>query len=1671
MTNYPSDTDVSFLGLIDGLDPSVPSDAISGVPITGTGLRGLAYAPGTAIWSLETLDELIATTEPQAAFEVDKISFASNDSDTSLAEFLGDNGQVTDGDGTIEMGPSGLVLTGYVYIPEGDHVISVRSDDGFGLRLGGVDIMEFTGTRRAEETSVEATFEGGLYEIELRYFDGNGGMALGMEIDGFTVDESAFYASPSDFTDPPADVPLLDVATYHPSHTLGELTLDKPEVIDGGPGSQTIDALGGDDTVNAGDGDDIVFGGYGNDLLHGDAGNDLLDGGYGSDLLIGGAGDDLLVARSDAGEQKIAQRTVIPETRPANDYVNPDADKLFGYEDQPFIGDDILVGGAGRDTFLIAPQINAILPIIEKHVKSDGSIRWAGVAGENDFQHAHWVDAFGFDLIADYNAAEDHIAVIGHTANVFVEHSDFDGDGVTESIVTVISQQHGNGGAHDRDLMGVVFVEGDLVDVEDIQTDANVTYGVVENYADVAQAIHQVGDTKSVTEGGTTYHGYDYREAGEETVAPAGAPEDLMDTPYWADAQAYVTGPAAGDEIELTRDPFDQLGFTDAPGQTKTGTDGADLIAPDAPPAPPGLPGALGFWALGDDTDGSYEDGRGALDSARAYTLYENQAVLRTGDTTEGPRAGTSALTFNGEDQFAFLPHADAFEVTQGTVALWVRADDLSQTGAIITKDERNAGDGGHMRLVQLKDGNLLLRMATGDGGGNVSWRTTTPILSEGVWAHLAISFTATGVTVYKDGAAIDDSVWTPEEGNVPNPGAYLEAYLLMNEEPWVFGADQRATNINDTATVFATDDEHLESAFSGAMAEFGVWGGYTPDDALTPAEIAELMANGPGAALTNPSGPQPMVASDDALSGGAGNDTIKGEAGNDTLLGEGGDDLIYGGYGNDSLDGGAGNDTLDGGRGSDIVRGGDGDDLMISGGDVGEDRAGQLVLYNMGVDQPIRPFPDPAIDTALYKLVDWVDQPLYADDIYFGGAGADHMAVETYINGKKDIIVDNVQEGSRDIKWHGVAGENDRIHEHWVDGFGIDIFADFNADEDSISIIGHTTNIEITYDSVDTDGDGVSDSVLSVIRAYSQQGKNGGAHDEDELGLLLVIGDMVTEDMVVTDAGVHYGIVRTIDELQEALAPSDAPSPVARPTDLFGYDDRDVDGRPLTSDPMSYSVNPFLVDVESEFAWQRAGDLGPVAVILENEGGTFDGTGHLEIAHDPTEQQTDGTYLLSFNAASPGDGDQALLSKDHVGYQDGGHLTIWIDQSSNLKVRYQSENSEVYLRHDTDVVAGQEYDIAFTYDADGIALYVDGVLADSAVGFAAGMTGNVNSTVLGASTRKRSDNGDNLEWKFEGTISNVSVLDAEIGALEAILLAENDNDPSVIADPGDDDPDDDDPGDTDPPEADTVRMEMGMETVAQASAKQWHTVTFEQEIENAVVVMGPLEHNGGHDAVMRVQNVTSTGFEFQIDEWDYLDGAHIAEDVSWMAISAGTHELASGQTIAAGSITSPEAHLTPVAVALEGFDGTPGVFAQVASYNGWAAVTTRLQDVDVNGFELLLNEEENADLFHIPERVDWIAVEGDVAGLLSVDMLPDLQHVYQTAEFDPIAEDPILLAAMQTRNGWDTASLRYRDLESDSVDLVVREEKSKDNEIWHLPEEVAFLTGVSGSYDLELMG
>ena len=258
---------------------------------------------------------------------------------------------------------------------------------------------------------------------------------------------------------------------------------DGNDLVSGGEGSDRITGDGGndsisggenDDTITGGDGDDTITGDAGNDKLWGDGGNDSISGGEGDDMiwdrmgedvLDGGEGNDILISRSDAGEPDIAQET----------------DESKVYPDQPFLdADDTLIGGLGADTFRFELLLDAKDEIVEKHADPiTGKVNWRKVAHENDNVHDHWVNGIGNDTILDFNKSEgDQIRIAGHTVQVDdIEYLDLNADGIDESIIHLISDQGGNGGAHDQDKLGTITVYGDLVEASDLTVNAGVFYG------------------------------------------------------------------------------------------------------------------------------------------------------------------------------------------------------------------------------------------------------------------------------------------------------------------------------------------------------------------------------------------------------------------------------------------------------------------------------------------------------------------------------------------------------------------------------------------------------------------------------------------------------------------------------------------------------------------------------------------------------------------------------------------------------------------------------------------------------------------------------------------------------------------------------------------------------------------------------------------------------------------------------------------------------------------------------------------------------------------------------------------------------------------------------------------------------------------------------------------
>jgi hypothetical protein len=96
---------------------------------------------------------------------------------------------------------------------------------------------------------------------------------------------------------------------------------------------------------------------------------------------------------------------------------------------------------------------------------------------------------------------------------------------------------------------------------------------------------------------------------------------------------------------------------------------------------------------------------------------------------------------------------------------------------------------------------------------------------------------------------------------------------------------------------------------------------------------------------------------------------------------------------------------------------------------------------------------------------------------------------------------------------------------------------------------------------------------------------------------------------------------------------------------------------------------------------------------------------------------------------------------------------------------------------------------------------------------------------------------------------------------------------------------------------------EAGTVTVEQEDASAWCTQELKHSYMDPVVVMSPVSHNGGQPATVRVRNVSSDRFEFQIDEWKYLDGGHKSETLGYVVMEAGAHTLGDGTQVQAGTV------------------------------------------------------------------------------------------------------------------------------------------------------------------------
>ncbi|MBX9663845.1 LamG-like jellyroll fold domain-containing protein [Novosphingobium sp.] len=166
----------------------------------GTGLTGEVFDRGTRFNSISDLIAQTATTSANFHLTAKTVNFGGFKEVATLGQFLDGKAQLTDGGDNTAMNTIGLRLQGYIWLDKGQHLVNVRSDDGFLLKLGGDTLSSFAGDRGFTGTSETIDVaKSGLYAVDLYYFDNTGAEGLRLELDGDPVGADRLYASVDDY--------------------------------------------------------------------------------------------------------------------------------------------------------------------------------------------------------------------------------------------------------------------------------------------------------------------------------------------------------------------------------------------------------------------------------------------------------------------------------------------------------------------------------------------------------------------------------------------------------------------------------------------------------------------------------------------------------------------------------------------------------------------------------------------------------------------------------------------------------------------------------------------------------------------------------------------------------------------------------------------------------------------------------------------------------------------------------------------------------------------------------------------------------------------------------------------------------------------------------------------------------------------------------------------------------------------------------------------------------------------------------------------------------------------------------------------------------------------------------------------------------------------------------
>ncbi len=254
---------------------------------------------------------------------------------------------------------------------------------------------------------------------------------------------------------------------------------------------------------------------------------------------------------------------------------------------------------------------------------------------------------------------------------------------------------------------------------------------------------------------------------------------------------------------------------------------------------------------------------------------------------------------------------------------------------------------------------------------------------------------------------------------------------------------------------------------------------------------------------------------------------------------------------------------------------------------------------------------------------------------------------------------------------------------------------------------------------------------------------------------------------------------------------------------------------------------------------------------------------------------------------------------------------------------------------------------------------------------------------------------------------------------------------------------------------------ELGRTRILQQRVEQWESISLKQQYEDPVVILSPVSDFGAQPCTTRVRAVEKNRFECKIDEWEYMDGRHVQEEICFLVMEAGIYEIESKVKIQAGN-TLLRDQWTFIRFSTP-FPAPPVVFTHCNSENDTQTVIIQKREISTQGFWMRIKSEEREDLHTTAETVGWVAVESEVngQGLLMESGKTGkavTDELFQIGFINNYTYKPYFFADTQTTEEDDPALIRYDFLQKTSVNIFLQEETSLDRETSHKAEEVGFM-------------